>query len=196
MPDPLIIQDPAGLTQFIGQLLANPDSSPIPLNFGVGVSGSLSFQAGPGGSVGGSLSVGGTIGGGKTLSVVRGDQASVGESQTTTLFAESHQQSSSTGFSQQSRSGDSIEDRFVRREDLSGDVRKTGLSVRYGGVYEDVILVTIPVRRRLTGRSYVQAAADKPPITGDIMRVRVDHVPEGIRLDVEFRGTILPIRED
>ena len=196
LPDPAMIQDPISLAQFMSDLLTFADVSPIPINFGVGVSGSLGASAVGQVSGGASVSVGGSIGGGKTLSTVRGDQASIGESQTTTLFAESHQQASSTGFSQQSRSGDSIEDRMVRREDLSAEVRKTGLSVRYGGVYEDVILVTVPVRRLLTGRSYVQSAADQPPLTGDMMRVRVDHLPDGVRLDVEFRGTILPIRED
>jgi hypothetical protein len=96
----------------------------------------------------------------------------------------------------QSRTGDSIDDRDVRREDFSDEVRKTGVAIRYGGSYEDVILVTIPIRRSLTGRSYVQTAADQPPLCGDMVRVRVDHIPRGVRLDVEFRGTISPRVED
>jgi hypothetical protein len=176
-------------------LLSNVDS-PIPINFGVGLSGSLGVQVGAGGSVGMSLSAGGTVGGGNTLAVVRGDQASVAESQTTTLYSESHQHTESKGSSEQSRTGNSIDDRWVFREDLTSENRKIGISIRYGGEYEDVILVTIPARRLLTGRSYVQSAPDLPPITGDMMRVRVDHLPEGVSLDVEFRGSIMPLMED
>lgn len=184
LPNPLS-DDPTGISDFIVDLLSNADSSPIPVNFGVGVSG-----------LGVSLSAGGTVGGGKTLAVVRGDQASVAESQTTTLYSEAHQHIESTGSGEQSRTGSSVDDRWVFREDSTSEIRKTGISIRYGGAYEDVILVTIPVRRLLTGRSYVQSAPDLPPTTGDMMRVRVDHLPEGVSLDVEFRGAIIPVMED
>ena len=196
LPDPSLINDPASFAQFLSEIASDASNTAIPINLGLGLSGGAGAQAVIGGNVGLSFSIGMSIGGGNTRSVVRGDQASVADSQTTTLFSESHQFSTSTGYSVQSRTADSVEDRTVHRQDLSQEVRKSGLAVRYGGLYQDIILITIPVRALLSGRSYRQSAADTPATTGDLLRLRVDHLPQDVVLDVEFRGTILPRRED
>jgi len=135
------------------------------------------------------------VGGGNTRAVVRGRQASVADSQTTVLYTDSHQVAEATGYNLQKREGSSTDIRSVIRTDQSEEKRRAGLSVKYGGNYEDVILITIPVRRTLSGLASRASASDRPPLSGDMLRLRVDHLPQGVKLDVEFRGVTVPRRE-
>jgi hypothetical protein len=135
------------------------------------------------------------MGGGNTRAVVRGRQASVADSQTTVLYSDAHQMAEATGYTVQSRDGSSTENRSITRTDLSEEKRRAGLSVQYGGRYEDIILVTIPVRRTLSGLTSRATAPDRPPVSGDMLRLRVDHLPQDVKLDVEFRGVTIPRRE-
>jgi hypothetical protein len=81
------------------------------------------------------------------------------------------------------------------RRDLSSDVRRRGLEVRQGGRYEDLVLVSIPVGRVLSGAPPPPDGGAPPP--PDEVRVRIGHLPPGVRLDVEFRGRVIPRpRED
>jgi hypothetical protein len=194
-PDPTSVTDAATFVQFIQELLNDASNAPFPVNFGVGVSGSAGIQVGAGASVGISFSGGGSLGGGNTRAVVRGRQASVADSQTTTLYAESHQTATASGHTIQTREGSSTKNRTVKRTDNSEEKRRAGLAIQYGGTYEDLILVTIPVRRTLSGLTHWAGAPDRPPTTGDMMRVRVGHMPKEVKLDVEFRGTVVPRRE-
>lgn len=195
LPDPTSVTDAASFMQFIQELINDAGNAPIPINFGVGFSGSLGAQAGFGGSFGVSVSGGGSVGGGNTRAVVRGRQASVADSQTTVLYSDVHQMAEATGYTIQSRDGSSTENRSITRTDLSEEKRRAGLSVQYGGRYEDIILVTIPVRRTLSGLTSRATAPDRPPVSGDMLRLRVDHLPQGVKLDVEFRGMTIPRRE-
>ena len=84
--------------------------------------------------------------------------------------------------------------RSVTRRDLSAEVRRRGVEIRQGGVYEDLILVTIPINRRLTGGYTTRPALglQAPPRSLDCLRVRIEHLPPGVRMDVEFRGRTVP----
>ena len=170
----------------------------------LGLSGNLgaSIDLVAGGSAGIGANAGVQVGGGTTASETEGNQGSVVESETWTLSSYSRQDSKTISASQGSASVDTHDERDVVRNDQSDEVRKAGLEVRYGAVYEDIILVGIPVGRTLraprprrpTGLGLAQQMPARPP--GDAVRLRVDHLPPGVSLDVEFRGRVDPRRDD
>ena len=59
-----------------------------------------------------------------------------------------------------------------------------------------LILVTVPVGLRLRGGWERPMSAmlmgGPPPRALDCLRVRVEHLPPGVRMDVEFRGRSIP----
>lgn len=169
-----------------------PVSIGIGGNLGGSVGGSFGVQIT--GSGGLSATVGTQLGGGVTHSTVTGNQGSVARSESRTLSSFQKQETTTDTETQSSQDTRTRDRRDVTRRDLSKEVRKRGVEVRQGGVYEDLILVTIPVGRVLRGgwvkpSIYMQQV---PPRSLDCLRVRVEHLPPGIRMDVEFRGRAIP----
>ncbi len=160
-----------------------------PANIGVAVSGDIGAALGLTAALGGSVSLGFQLGGGNTRTVQKGDQSTFAETQSRTVYSMSNQLSHSVASSDQTRNGTSDETRTVERTDNSAERRRSSPQVHYGGVQEDIILVTWPVQRRLTGDSVRGLQPGDPRRIGDALRLRVDHLPPGIRIDVEFRGT-------
>jgi hypothetical protein len=183
-----------------------------PMSISVGGSGSLNFSLGAGGSVGASVSASGQIGGGVTRSRNTGQQGSVTLTESKTLEAQNRQTTSGTQTATTEISGESHDKRRVVRTDESVEVRKRGVSVQYDGNGEDILLVAIPLNTVLKGHDMTEilqapvqgtvvpggiaglpdgpAAAPKAP--RDVLRFRIDHLPPGTTVDVEFRGSILP----
>ncbi len=173
-----------------------PVSLGLGLNFGANLGASAILQAG--GNVGVAGNVGVQAGGGVTRSRVEGSQGSVVESESWTRSAYTRQQTTSHTDSRGSHTTSAHDERDVVRHDRSEEVRRTGVEVRYAGVYEDLVLVAVPLGRVLRGprrgRAALYRGSPAPP--PDVVRLRVDHLPVGVRLDVEFRGQVLPLRQD
>jgi hypothetical protein len=172
----------------------------LPISVGVGgnLSGNLGVSLGgqAGGSAGVSANVGTSIGGGVTHSTVSGNQGSVVRSEVRTLSSIQKQATVSDTETESWQNTRSEDSREVTRRDLSTEVRRRGVEVRQGGVYEDLILVTVPVGLRLRGGWERPVSAmlmgGPPPKALDCLRVRVEHLPPGVRMDVEFRGRSIP----
>jgi hypothetical protein len=177
-------QDPISTINDVLQYAAAIDQSGRPASIGLGVNTSLGGAAGITFSGGSSFSVSTQVGGGSTLSRVSGDQASGTLTQSEIAFQETNQRVVSMSKSQSTRQGTSDETRTIERTDHSEEQRGRSLAVKYGGVYEDILLVTWPVQRQLTAAG-----------NGDAIRVRVDHLPPGVRIDVEFRCVAIPLAE-
>lgn len=146
------------------------------------------------------------LGGGKTRALVTGPQGATVANEVHTVdgrqstLNKSHQSSITTV------AGTSNEVRKTTRVDESIPVRKTGIAVQYAGAGCDLLLMALPVDVRLRGPQPPQAIAGQasvPPAAqmplaprGDVLRVRVDHLPEGLTLDVEFRGSLAAQRSE
>jgi hypothetical protein len=169
--------------------------APVSLGVGGNVGGNLGASAGLqiGGSIGVSVNVGSQVGGGVTASKVIGNQGSVTRSESFTLESEATQ--NSTGSQHIDSTGHTrVEDqREVERIDNSPEQRRAGVEVRYGGKIEDIVIVTVPIGRLLRGSALETADSPPHPVAPrDALRVRVDHLPPGLTMDVEFRGRMLP----
>ena len=201
----LLALDPGALLGQVAQFAAQLSAQGVPVSLGVGgnVGGNagLSAVGQVGGSAGLSVNVGGQVGGGVTDSTVTGTQGSVAftEARTVESSARTTGQASTSG-TVRSR-GSTLDVRSTLRRDLSVEVRRRGLEVRHGGRYEDVVLVSVPVGRLLRGLDLPRPTLHAPGAAGlttgapappDELRVRVHHLPPGVRLDVEFRGRVLP----
>jgi hypothetical protein len=164
----------------------------LPISLGLGV------NAGGGAGVGGvnlsggvSASIGIQLGGGNTTSIVTGEQGTIVNTESHTVYARTTQRTESSGKNEQARTGTSHDERHVVREDLSAEVRRRATQVRYGGSDEDVVVVTLPMAMTLFGSRRV-ATGTSPARAADVLRVRIEHLPPSVRLDVEFRGTAIP----
>ncbi len=200
--DPLGM-DPGALLDQVAQFASQLSAQGVPVSLGVGgnVGGNVGISAvgQVGGSAGLSVNVGGQVGGGVTDSTVTGSQGSVAFTEARTVESSARTTSAATTSGLVTSRGRTLDVRSTLRRDLSTEVRRRGLEVRHGGRYEDVVLVSVPVGRLLRGLdlprpSYAggpgsAAGASAPP---DELRVRVHHLPPGVRLDVEFRGRVLP----
>jgi hypothetical protein len=131
-----------------------------------------------------------------TRSTVTGNQGSVVRSEVRTTSSFQKQATVSDTETESWQNTRSEDSREVTRHDLSTEVRRRGVEVRQGGVYEDLILVTVPVGLRLRGGWERPMSAmlmgGPPPRALDCLRVRVEHLPPGVRMDVEFRGRSIP----
>lgn len=169
--------------------------APVSLGIGGNIGGNLGASVGVqiGGSVGFSVNAGSQIGGGVTDSKVTGNQGSVTRSETFTLESESTQRTSGSLHTDTFTASSSEDFREVERTDLSEEQRRSGLEVRYGGRFEDIVIVTVSVGRVLRGAALETSQKPiKPLPPRDVLRVRVDHLPPGLTMDVEFRGRVLP----
>lgn len=170
----------------------------LPVSIGIGgnVGGSLggSFGVQITGSGGLSATVGTQLGGGVTHSTVTGNQGSVVRAESRTLSSFQKQETTSDTETRSTQDSKIRDSRDVTRRDLSKEVRRRGVEIRQGGVYEDLILVTVPVGLRLRGgwARKVLYAQQSPPRSVERLRVRVEHLPPGVRMDVEFRGRAIP----
>lgn len=169
----------------------------LPVSIGVGgnVGGNLGASAGVqiGGSIGVSLNVGSQIGGGVTGSTVSGNQGSVTRAESFTIEAETRQDSNGKTHLESSGRSTIDDRREVERIDNSPEQRRAGVEVRYGGQIEDIVIVTVPINRLLRGSALETADSPPRPLPPrDALRVRVDHLPPGLTMDVEFRGRIAP----
>jgi hypothetical protein len=181
-----------------------PVSLGLGLNFGLNLGAALGIQGGATGGVSGNAGV--QVGGGVTKSRVTGSQGSVVESEARTLSSYTRQDNTTRTRGLSSFEGTAHDERDVVRYDRSEEARRGGVEVRYGGEYEDLILVSLPVGRMLRGSEAYRRSEppgrmisrmDSPPRRApDAIRVRVDHLPPGVRLDVEYRGRVLPHRDD
>ena len=178
-----------------GGQLAN-QGLPVSVGIGGNVGGSLggSFGVQITGSGGISATVGTQLGGGITHSSVVGSQGSVVRSESHTQSSLQKQETESNNATTSHQETQTRDSRSVTRRDLSAEVRRRGVEIRQGGVYEDLILVTIPINRRLTGGYTTRPAlgVQAPPRSLDCLRVRIEHLPPGVRMDVEFRGRTVP----
>jgi hypothetical protein len=176
-----------------GRDLAN-QGAPVSLGVGGNLGGNFGASAGVqfGGSLGFGINIGTQLGGGVTHSVVTGDQGSVVQSETLVVESQSRQQTSAKSRSTTDSAARGKDRREVWRWDLSAEVRRRGLEVRYGGVDEDLLLAAVPVARLLRGFPTSVGNPALPQPARDVLRVRIDHLPRGVRMDVEFRGRILP----
>jgi hypothetical protein len=190
--------DPAAVFNSIVDWVNALSAQGFPISLGVG--GNIGFGGGPSVVVSATLSggvsvnAGGQIGGGVTLSETRGDQGSVVRSETLTVESRQKQKIRAANFSRNRQRTRGHDDRTVLREDLSDEVREPGVEVRYGGEYEDLVLITIPVGRRFRGGFMPQSytAPVQPAVSRESLRVRVDYLPPGVRMDVQFRGRSVP----
>lgn len=192
--------DPMGLLQSVVEFGAELSAQGLPVSLGLGgnLGGNLGLALGlQGGASGGvSVSIGTQLGGGVTDSVVTGTQGSVAFTENRTVESLARTEGETTTDSTVRARSRGVDVREVTRRDTSREVRRRGLEVRYAGAYEDLVLASMPVRRLLRGATTDRAAAGGAgaPAGGepDELRVRVTHTPPGVRLDVEFRGRIVP----
>lgn len=196
----------------IGSVARTFDEHGRPLSLSIGGSGSLNFSLGGGGSVGASVSASGQVGGGVTRTKNTGKQGSVTNTESKTLEARNRQYVTGTQTAGVDQNGTSHDERRITRTDLSDPERQKGVGIQYGGNAEDILLIAIPVNALLRGhdaqQAYVVVGAGglpgggaigaagqsprKPKAPRDVLRLRIDHLPPGVTLDVEFRGSVLP----
>ncbi|MCA9928558.1 MAG: hypothetical protein KC419_08775, partial [Anaerolineales bacterium] len=160
----------------LGQM-ARPMS--LGIGWGLGPS-SLGF------SVSGSIQ----MGGGVTYSTVEGTQGSTVVNESRTVMANHQQESTAHQEATTDESASLVDERTITRTDESPDARRRGVNIQYGGRPEDLILVAIPTNLLLRYRPPQPHSGIKP--LSDRLRVRIDHLPAGLKLDVEFRGTVFP----
>lgn len=161
---------------------------------GIGMSGSDSF--------GGSLSASFQVGGGIAFSRVEGRQGNITTTETRILESHRSQSTESSGRSRAVEQSEASDERMIERWDRTPVARRSTLNVSYGGETEDIVLIVLPVNLVLRGRSKAPAvgldrpsAGDAQPLPrGDELRLQIDHLPPGVSLDCEFRGTIFPIQ--
>ncbi|MCW5736970.1 MAG: hypothetical protein KIS73_22785 [Enhydrobacter sp.] len=169
--------------------------APVSIGVGGNVGGNLGASVGVqvGGSVGVSLNVGSQIGGGVTGSTVTGNQGSVTRAESFTLEAETRQDTTGTLHVDSTGRSTTDDRREVERIDNSPEQRRAGVEVRYGGRIEDIVIVTVPIGRLLRGSALESKDSPPRPLSPrDALCVRVDHLPPGLTMDVEFRGRIVP----
>jgi hypothetical protein len=188
--------DPAAVFEDLFNWSNELTSQGLPVSVGAGYNQGFNIGASAGvqvgGSAGGSFNVGTQLGGGITRSEVEGSQGSVVQSEAQTIEAHSRQKTTAdveTEGRQRTRSHD---ERDTVREDLSAEVRRAGVEVRYGGRDEDIILCVLPVGRMLRGSPWGTGYQGELVPAEDVVRLRVDHLPPDVRLDVEFRGRLIP----
>jgi hypothetical protein len=168
---------------------------PVSLGVGGNLGGNLGGSAGVQGGVnlGFSINVGSQVGGGVTGSKVIGNQGSVTRSESLTLEAENTQNTTSSNHLDSTGHSGIVDRREVERIDKSPEHRRPGVEVRYGGQIEDIVIVTIPIGRLFRGSALESTDSPPRPLSPrDALRVRVDHLPPGLTMDVEFRGRVVP----
>jgi hypothetical protein len=194
LSDPANFQPPVLFSRFM-EWAAELTTQGVPVSVGLGGNAGASISIPPvlGGSGGVSVNVGTQIGGGVTESTVEGTQGTLVFSESRTVRAETRQDTSNTGRSRQQQQTRAVDRRRVERRDLSAEVRRRGVEVMYGGVHEDLILASIPIGRLLRGTPRTDSAwSGNRRLAENVLRVRIDHLPPGISLDVEFRGRSIP----
>ena len=211
----LLNPDPAALFSAITSWASDAAGEGLPVSIGIGgnlgASGGIAALGTASLSGGISMNAGTQIGGGVTRAVSTGNQGSI-------VRAESHVESSfqqqdhrGRTFNRSTQSSEAQDEREIRRVDLSEEVRTPGTEVRYGGAYEDLLLITVPVGQTLRGgfaapaEDWGMLAAPQlgaaagypalPQVSREAVRVRVDYLPPGLRMDVQFRGRSVPRAE-
>lgn len=195
---------PAAISSFVESLddMGQPGTLSIGFNtarsggasggIGISISGSDSF----GGSISGSVQ----LGGGTTFTNVSGRQGTVTQGETVTVESRQRQETTATQSTEATETASTQDRRDIERWDRTPEIRRPGVNVRYAGEIEDIILAVIPVGLVLQGRQPPPEADRDRPTTGDPqpvpagdeLRLRIDHLPPGLSLDCEFRGTIFP----
>ena len=198
VPD-LAALDPQQLQQIYTDYALLLIAQGLPVSVGVGgnVGGNVGISAiAQGGfNIGVGVNVGTQVGGGVTKSVIEGSQGVVVDARSETLEARNRQRTTSSQTTSAKQTTKTQDDRHVVRRDLSVEVRKHGLEVRYGGEYQDMILAALPLTVLLRGTPDRLEQASGPAIplaSQNRLRVRVGHLPPSVVLDVEFRGKRIP----
>jgi hypothetical protein len=197
----LLSTDPGALFAAIVQWAGQVAAQGLPISLGIGgnfgVSGGIAAGGTASASGGVSVNAGTQVGGGVTKSKTRGNQGSVVRTENRTISAQQTQSLTGRNVMRSRQTAHAHDDRLVVRTDNSPEIRKNGLEIRYGGNYEDLVLITVPVSRRLRGGFRTRASAQlymqgAPPVSREALRVRVDYLPPGVRMDVQFRGRAIP----
>lgn len=179
------------LDTFLGSL----ESVGRPVSVSLGVSGNLAWNPGISIGEGATLSASLQVGGGFTRSQTLGPQGSISTTESHTTEAQNRQQVSGSQSSFSQQYGTVHDERRIERVDESVEQRRPGVAVQYGGKIEDILLAAIPLNLLLHGatpKGIMDIAGQTVSKPVDVLRVRVDHLPPGVTLDVEFRGSILP----
>lgn len=168
---------------------------PVSLGAGANVGGNFGIAAlaQAGITVGFSINGGTQVGGGRTHSKVTGNQGSVTQAELWTVESQSKQHTESVMSTHSDQQSDGEDRREVERIDKSPEVRKAGVEVHYAGTAEDIIIASVEINELLRGSPLVSEGTPSRPLAArDSLRVRVDHLPSGIIMDVEFRGLVVP----
>jgi hypothetical protein len=169
------------------------EATGLPGSVALGVAGG--WSGGAGGwfnfNAGATLSASVQLGGGVTRTLVSGKQGSAATTETRTVESSNRHKLAAMQYSLNQQGGLSTDDRVTTRVDESAEQRRPGVAVQYGGRTEDLLLAAIPVNLLLRGPE-LSSSPLAPAAARDVLRVRIDHLPPGVSLDVEFRGAILP----